>query len=167
MRHWILGLSILLGGCQANPQQKPFDDPEVIAALEEAQRRIPPFKALAPEQLSPGDFTQMDDNGGSCAFYLDSAPDARALLVTRPNFGWIKLEGQLLRLGVVKRSAAGPFGTRIQYLGRQLDLRLEPSEPDQAAPAGERQIIPGQIVINDAWGRAVFVAAGKLRCAAQ
>ena len=167
MRKAVLILAMFLAACSPDPAQQAREDAAAVAAVNAAQNRIPPMKALGLEQLAPEDFARMDDKGASCAFYLGTVPEARALMVARPSYGWVKIDSELLRLISDSGSTAGPLSTRSHYTGRDMTVRIEPRSGDRAASAQPRQIVPAQIIVRDRWDRVVFAAAGEQRCAAQ
>ena len=163
MRAAILALTLLAAACGPSPEDKAREDAAAIAAVNAAQNRLPPIKTLSLEQFTPGDFARMDDTGASCAFYAES----RAVGMARPSYGWIKLEGELIRLVSDSGSTAGPLGTWTRYTGRALSLRIEPVGAAIADSAQPQQTGPAQLVVTDSWDRAVFAVAGSMRCAAQ
>lgn len=163
MRRAILALTLLAAACGPSPEDKAREDAAAIAAVNAAQNRLPPIKALSLEQFTPGDFARMDDTGASCAFYAET----RAIAMARPSYGWIKLEGELMRLVSDSGSATGPLGTRTHYTGRALSLRIEPSDATAVDSVEPRQAGSARLVVYDSWDRAVFTVAGSTRCAAQ
>ncbi|MGB7655692.1 MAG: hypothetical protein WBL74_09440 [Novosphingobium sp.] len=167
MRKAALALAVYAAACSPDPAQQAREDTAAVAAVNAAQNRIPPLKALGLEQLSPEDFSRMDDTGASCAFYLGTVPQAHALMVARPSYGWIKIDSELIRLTSDSGSNASPLGTRSHYTGKDLTVRIEPRSADSAASHEPRQIVPAQLIVRDRWDRVVFAAAGEQRCAAQ
>lgn len=167
MRKAVLALALLGAACSPDPARQARDDAAAVAAVNAAQNRIPPLKALGLEQLSSEDFSRMDDTGASCAFYLGTVPQAHALMVSRPSYGWIKIDSELIRLTSDSGSNPGPLGTRSHYTGKELTVRIEPRSGDSAASHEPRQIVPAQLILRDRWDRVVFAAAGAQRCAAQ
>ena len=167
MRKAVLILALFFAACSPDPAQQAREDAAAVAAVNAAQNRIPPMKALGLEQLTPEDFARMDDKGASCAFYLGTVPEARALMVARPSYGWVKIDSELLRLISDSGSTAGPLSTRSHYTGRDMTVRIEPRSGDRVASAQPRQIVPAQIIVRDRWDRVVFAAAGEQRCASQ
>ena len=163
MRHAVLVLTLLAAACGPSPEDKAREDAAAIAAVNAAQNRLPPIKALSLEQFTPGDFARMDDTGASCAFYAET----RAIAMARPSYAWIKLDGELIRLVSDSGSANGPLGTWAHYTGRALSLRIEPVGAAKADSTQPRQAGPAQLVVTDSWDRAVFAVAGSMRCAAQ
>ncbi len=158
MRKSVLGLSVLLAACQAEPQTSALDDPAAIAAVTGG----PKVAVLDPQQFLPSDFAQMDDQGASCALYLQD----RAVFLARPHFGWIKLDGQLRRMKA--QGGAGPLGTRSQYHGSGLRVELVPSgAAGDTASSQPRQELPAQIIITDRDNNTVFGVVGSMRCAVQ
>ena len=167
MRKAVLALALIAAACSPDPAQQAREDAAAVAAVNAAQNRIPPLKALALEQLSPGDFARMDDKGASCAFYLGTVPEAHALMVSRPSYGWIKVNSELMRLISDSGSSTGPLGTRSHYTGADLTARIEPGNAGRMASDEPRQIVSAQLIVRDRWDRVVFAAAGEQRCAAQ
>lgn len=167
MRTAVLALALFFAACSPDPAQQAREDAAAVAAVNAAQNRIPPLKALGLEQLAPEDFARMDDTGASCAFYLGTVPQATALMVARPSYGWIKIDSELLRLISDSGSTAGPLGTRNHYTGKELTVRIEPRSADSAISREPRQIVSAQIIVRDRWDRVVFAAAGEQRCASQ
>lgn len=163
MRAAVLALILLAAACGPSPEDKAREDAAAIAAVNAAQNRLPPAKALSLEQFTPGDFARMDDTGASCAFYSE----ARAIAMARPGFGWIKLDGELIRLVSDSGSAAGPLGTYSRYTGRALSMRIEPAGAAATATVQTRLEMPAMISVFDQWDRVVFGLAGQMRCAAQ
>lgn len=167
MRAALLLMLVTLTACGPSAEEQAREDAEAIAAVNAAQNRIPPIKALAPQQFTAEDFARMDDKGASCAFYLGSAPEARAIMVARPHFGWMKVDRELIQMTSDSGSGAGPLGTYTRYAGRENTVRIEAQNPDRMGSTAPQQVIPGQLMVRDRWDRVIFAAAGELRCAAQ
>ncbi|WP_309623187.1 hypothetical protein [Novosphingobium sp.] len=164
MRRAVLVLTLLsAAACGPSPEDKAREDAAAIAAVNAAQNRLPPIKALALEQFTPADFARMDDTGASCAFYSET----RAIAMARPSYGWIKLDGELIRLVSDSGSQVGPLGTYSHYTGRALTMRIDPAGAAAEATNQTRLAMPAMISVHDQWDRVVFGLAGDLRCASQ
>ena len=163
MRAALLVLTLLIAACGQSPQDKAREDAEAVAAVNAAQNRLPPLKALALERFTPDDFARMDDTGASCAFYSED----RAIAMVRPSYGWIKLEGALTRLVSDSGSGPGPMGTYSRYTGREMSLRITPTGAASADAMQTRQTMPAMISVTDQWDRDVFGLGGYIRCASQ
>lgn len=167
MRKAVLALALLGAGCTPDPASQAREDAAAVAAVNAAQNRIPPLKELGPGRLTSEDLSRMDDNGTSCAFYLGTERQNRALMVARPSYGWIKIDSELIRLISDSGSEAGPLGTRTRYTGKDVTVRIEPRSGSPATSHEPRQIFPAKLIVRDRWDRVVFATAGEQRCAAQ
>jgi hypothetical protein len=163
MRAAVLVLSLLIAACGQSPEDKAREDAAAVSAVNAAQNRLPPLKALALERFMPDDFARMDDTGASCAFYSED----RAMAMARPSYGWIKLEGELLQLVSDSGSTAGPLGTYSRYTGRKLSMQIEPAGAASVGALQTRQTMPAILSVSDQWDRTVFVLGGYIRCASQ
>ena len=131
MRHAVLVLTLLAAACGPSPEDKAREDAAAIAAVNAAQNRLPPIKALSLEQFTPGDFARMDDTGASCAFYAET----RAIAMARPSYAWIKLDGELIRL-------VSDSGSGFTWAGNSQSNRLTPWNNDPVSDAPGEALAP-------------------------
>lgn len=108
----------------------------------------------------------MDDVGSRCTLPVD--PDGHAIpqLVTMGSYGWIKLDGELIRLAADTSSQPGYGKTWSRYTGKQLTLRIEPTE-SRAAPVtanGVHRLV--RLTVRDAWQRVIYEKSVWQACAA-
>ena len=132
----ILGLALAACGPSAEQQRK--SDDRDVAAVEAAQNRLPPTKAVALQFLAPADQARMDGAGGRCAYGNGGAQQTDPVLVTMGSFGWIKVRGELTKLAADSGSEPGPVRTWTHYTGQEITLRVLPDEssaaPNDSAP---------------------------------
>jgi hypothetical protein len=149
---------LALGACGENPERKRAADEADIAAVEAAQGRLPPLQALEPELLETEDLGRMDIGGAGCTIRLERDP-ARPLFVAAKALGWMKRDGELIKLAADTGSTQSPGLTWSRYTGRELTVRIESiqlsASPDMA---------PVTVTIRDAYDRVIFRAAATRQC---
>ena len=160
----ILVFAMLLAACarEPTPAEKAAQDARDIAEVEAVQKIKPPPQPIAPEAILFPDIQQYDLFGAGCAF----APGGSigAVMLSREKVAWMKLEGRLVRFASDPGSAALPLGTWSRYAGKEWALALTRTEGEGEASGSESRQWPGRLVVTDAFGQAVFEAAGLVQC---
>lgn len=148
----LLGLTLLLAACADEPsaeEQQRIDDAKV-AAVEAANAMPPPVEDLRPEIITDADIARVGIEGAHCTYMpgVNSSPR----LIVRPLDGYLKLDGDMVRLAADSGSLELAGGTRTTYNGRAMVVKLA-MEGDQ-----------GSITIEDAYGREVYAVNGSVTC---
>ncbi len=148
----LLGLTLLLAGCADEPsaeEQQRIDDAKV-AAVEAANSMPPPLEELRPEIITDEDIARVGIEGAHCTYMpgVNSSPR----LIVRPLDGYLKLDGDMVRLAADSGSLELAGGTRTIYNGRAMVVRLTMSETE------------GSVTIEDAYGREVYAVTGTVSC---
>jgi hypothetical protein len=156
MRKLTLIAVLLVAGCGKDPVQQRREDDQAVAAVNAAQNRLPPPKPFRPEPLTVEDLARMDDVGARCILPADPAGPAIPQLVTMGSYGWIKLDGELIRLVADTAGQPGNNRTWSRYTGKELTLRIEPAEA-RAAPITANGVHRRvRLTVRDAWQRVIF-----------
>lgn len=148
----LLGLILMLPACADEPsaeEQQRIDDAKV-AAVESANSMPPPLEELRPEVITDEDIARARIEGAHCTYMpgVNSSPR----LIVRPLDGYLKLDGDLVRLAADSGSLELAGGTRTVYNGRAMVVRL--------TMAGDE----GSVTIEDAYGREVYAVSGTVSC---
>ena len=146
-------------GSGEDTQSKAADDARDIAMVEKAQNMRPPAERLVPEIITESDLEEKDILGGLCAVQHPSG--IHYLAIARPDDAWIKLDGELVRLGPDKGSPEQPYGTWTKYDGKEYSLRMQltANEAEMEPGAG-----PGEILVRDSFDREVFRLSTQIEC---
>lgn len=162
MRTYILSLACLaVAACEAQPEpvDKAAQDARDVAMVEKAQKMRPPPEDLIPEIITDADLEEKDVLGGFCAMQHPSG--LHYLAVVRPDDGWIKLDGELVRLSPDKGSPQQPYGTWAKYDGREYSMRMRVTAGDAEMEPGAS---PGELLVRDSFDREVFSISSQIDC---
>lgn len=166
MRKLTLIAVLLVGACGKDPVQQRREDDQAVAAVNAAQNRLPPLKPLRLQQLTSEDLGRMDDVGSRCTLPADPTGPAIPQIVTMGSYGWIKLDGELIRLAADTSSQPGYGKTWSRYTGKELTLRIEPAE-SPAAPATAKDVHRlVRLTVRDAWQRVIYETSAWQACTA-
>lgn len=159
----VILLLAALSACEKNAEQRKAEDAAAIAVVNAAQNRLPPLKMVTPEPLQEADLARIDASGPGCLFG-NADGTAPPLLMMVGSFGWIKIEGEVIRLAGDSGSAATPARTWSHYSGKAFTLRIEPIDAAAAATGDPGRSYPANLVVRDAYDRVVYRVAGLQDC---
>lgn len=165
----VLALALALSACGQNAERKRQEDERAIAAVEAAQRQMPPLKTVTLQDLSADDRSRIDGEGGRCRYAAAGAAPDVIHLVTMGSYGWLRIDsGEMMQLAADTGSTPSPARTWSRYTGKQLTLRIEPARTEGLPPAapdpGVEFTGPVTITVRDAWDRIVASGAFTQDC---
>ncbi len=156
----LLPPAILIGcsGADVTAPGNTAEDDQAIAAVEAAQKRMPPavFVTLQPISAS---------SDLPCAFNVPAS-------VKPPVFRFGPGAGTVMIDGVVKAFAADSGsieiypGVRQQYDGKEFSLQIQ-LDADDPANRGNANYWPAKLTITDRYDRPVFFGVGMVTCGVQ
>ena len=152
-----------LGACSDGMSKAERDarDAEAVAMVEEAQEQRPPLEDIRPEPITFDDIDREDLFGARCFMLHPSGGHMVALGME--SDGYIKRDGEMVRLAADKGSARQPHDTWSNYDGRELSMRLRIT--GEGAQSGEEAIdYPGEFLLRDSFDREVFRLDGTIQC---
>ena len=163
MRRLILLGACLLAACGSGmtAEEQAAADERAIAAVEAHQ--APPVLAVVPEKILYPDIEKNDLFGTSCAF----APEGGglgAIALAMEDEGYLKLDGEIVRLAADKGSGDLPMGAHRKYDGKANSFRRELDEPAGRQDGIETINYPARLTILDASDRVVYEASGISQC---
>lgn len=145
---------VLLASCadEPTPEEQRLIDDAAVAAVEQANARVPPVEEVRPQIITDADVAEAAIEGAHCTFMPGTNSGPR--LIARPRDAFIKLDGEVLRLAADAGSLELAGGTRTIYNGRAIEVRLAMHE-------GE-----GTVTILDPYHREVYAGSGTVACVA-
>lgn len=163
MRAGLLLLLPALAACGQSAEEKRAADDADVAAVEAAQKRMPPLEPVRPQVLLEGDIARIDAVGPGCILRIGEGLSP-PVLITVGSFGWLKLEDEIVKMAGDSGSERGPAQTWTHYTGRQATLRIgfEDGEiqPTGAATEGRAAIL----TMRDSYGRVIYRGRGIQTC---
>ena len=155
---------LVLAGCDESPMtpaEQRAQDERDIAMVEDANRAA--AKPIAPEPILYPDIEANNLYGTSCAF-APSDGGLGAVMIGMTDEGYLKLDGDLVRLAADKGSPELPFGARGRYAGRAYaaELMVAPGEGKQMG--AESVNYEGRLTVRDSGGTIVYDKPGTVQC---
>ena len=131
------------------------DDAQAIAAVEAAQRRLPPVDFVTLQPVS----SNVDQ---PCSFNF---PASQKPPVFRfgPDAGQVIINGEVKGLAADHGSIEVYPGVRQQYDGKEFSLQIQ-LDADDPANRGNRQYWPAKVTMSDRYERPVFMGVGLVTC---
>lgn len=163
MRRLAAVLLLLPAACGPSESERRAQDQAAVAAVKAAQNRLPPLVPLKPESLLDEDIARVDASGPGCLVRLGEGL-APPVLVTVGSFGWLKLDGAIVKLAGDSGSERGPVDTWTNFTGKIVTLRL--GYPGGGAKAGDPAAASRAVTLTlrDPYGRVVYRGAGMQSC---
>lgn len=163
MRAVTLLLLSALAACGQSAEEKRAADDADVAAVKDAQNRMPPLLPVKPEVLMDGDMARIDASGPGCIVLMGQGP-AVPVLVTVGSFGWLKLDGTILKIAGDSGSDRGPADTWTHYTGKQTSVRIRFESGDSAPTSapGEDHVVT--LTMRDAYDRVIYRGQGMQTC---
>ena len=163
MRWMTSSLLLALTACGQSAEQRRAADEADIEAVKAAQNRLPPLQPMKPDPLMQEDIARIDASGPGCMVRLGEGL-APPVLVTVGSFGWVKLDGAIIKVAGDSGSEHGPVDTWTRFTGKQVTLRLEyPSGPVPQA-GQESQSHPVTLTMRDPYDRVIYRGQGTQTC---
>lgn len=163
MRAVLLLLLPALAACGQSAEEKRAADEADVAAVEAAQKRMPPLAPMRPQMLLEEDIARIDAAGPGCVLRIGEGLSP-PVLITVGSFGWLKLDDEIVKVAGDSGSERGPAQTWTRYSGKQATLRIGFNDGD-IAPSGA----PGEghavtLTMRDAYDRVVYRGQGMQTC---
>ncbi len=163
MRTIVVVMLLALAACGEDPQAKRAADAADVAAVKAVQNRMPPLAPIQPEPLLAADVARIDATGPGCVVRLGEGL-APPVLVAVGSFGWVKLDGMMLKVAGDSGSDRGPSDTWTRYSSKEATLRVE-YPGATAVPTGKAGASsPVTLTMRDAWDRVVYRGEGIQTC---
>ena len=163
MRGWrfaaAIATALLVVACGGpTEEEEAASDARDIAAVEAANRQVPPARKLALAPILFPDIRKMGLYGPGCAFVPDGG-GMGAVLMTEQKRAVIKPGKDMVVLASDPGSAPAPEGTWSHYVGKAHSLTLTPANADGGSAQWR-----GRLVITDPHDQEVYRAEGLVQC---
>lgn len=158
----ILGC-LVVAACGPTEEERRADDAADVAAVNAAQNRLPPVVPVRPELLIGGDMERIDASGPGCTITIGDTLGP-PVFVAVGSYGWIKLDGLMIKFAGDTGSERGPEKTWTRYTGRERTLRIEDADAmplSTGEGAGDSDVV---LTMRDAWDRVVYRGNGWRTC---
>jgi hypothetical protein len=163
MRAAIVLCLFALVACGKSAEDRRAEDAADVAAVEAAQNRMPPLNPVKPEPMLDADIARIDATGPGCMLRAGQGL-VPPVLVTVGSFGWLKIDGTMLKVAGDSGSDRAPSDTWTHYTGKQVTLRIEYPGASAAATSAEDSSRPATLTLRDAWDRVVYRGEGTQSC---
>ncbi len=161
---WIASvLLLMLAACGQNARERKAADEADVEAVKAAQNRLPPLQPARPEPLLQEDMARVDASGPGCMVRLGEGM-APPVLITVGSFGWLKLDGAIIKVAGDTGSERGPNDTWTRYTGKYATLRLEFLPVDGVATGTEIRSHPVILTMRDPHDRVIYRGQGLQTC---
>lgn len=161
---WIASTLLLaLAACGQSAEERKAADEADVEAVKAAQNRLPPLEPARPEPLMQEDIARVDASGPGCMVRLGEGMTP-PVLVTVGSFGWLKLDGAIIKVAGDSGSERGPNETWTRYTGKYATLRLEFPDGDLPATGLETRTHPVILTMRDPYDRVVYRGQGTQTC---
>ncbi len=164
-RAWgMVAVLVALAGCGAeepSEAERQAKAERAIALVQRANKSLPPLREVTPEAIEFGDIERYDLFGAGCTFAPGTSYGTR--VIAQQADAYIKLEGEIVRLGADSGARELPLNTRSRYVGREHELQL--SLLGEGEQSGESTVdYEGTVTLRDAHGRVVYGGTGLAQC---
>lgn len=161
---WIASsLLLLLAACGQSAEERKAADEADVEAVKAAQNRLPPLEPTKPEPLMQEDIARVDASGPGCMVRLGEGM-APPIFVTVGSFGWLKLDGAIIKVAGDSGSERGPADTWTRYTGKYATLRLEYPGGDVVATEDETSSHAVIVTMRDPYDRVIYRGEGMQTC---
>lgn len=163
MRFLVPVAALALAACGQSAEERRAADDADVAAVKAVQNRLPPLAPIKPEVLMDEDISRIDASGPGCMLRIGEGL-APAVLVTVGSYGWIKLDGEVIKLAGDSGSERGPADTWTRYAGKKATLRIDSADgdiPATEAPGRSRAVT---LTLRDAYDRVIYRGEGTQTC---
>ena len=162
---WMVSLLLLaLAACGPSAEQRRAADEADVEAVKAAQNRLPPLEPVQPDPLMQEDIARIDASGPGCMVRLGEGR-APPIFVTVGSFGWLKLDGAMIKVAGDSGSERGPADTWTRYTGKQATLRLEYARGDVPPTGLEERSRVVIVTMRDPYDRVIYRGQGVQTCA--
>lgn len=148
-----------LSACDlTSPEERAAADARDVAAVEAANKRLPPAKALTPQPILFPDIRAASLYDPGCAFVAEGG-GLGAIVMTEAKRAAIKPGKDVVILASDPGSTQMPSGTWSRYVGKENALTLT-----RQSPGSDESNWTGKLVITDAKDQVVYEATGLVQC---
>jgi len=163
MRIATITVLALLAGCaqEPTPAEREAATQQDIAAVEQANSAPPPMREVTPEAIGYPDMERHGMMGRSCSYAPGTSLGAR--VIARAEDAFMKIGGEVVRLGADSGAAMLPANTRSRYIGGAYELQLELAGSGEPT-AGDKRDYDGTLILRDQYGRIVYQGSGIAQC---
>ena len=134
------------------------EDDQAIAAVQAAQKRLPPVKFVTLQPISAsGDLP--------CAFNFPASAKP-PIFRFGPDTGKVMVDGIVKRFAADRGSIEVYPGARQQYDGKEFSLHIQ-LDADDPANRGNGNYWPAKLTMSDRHERPVFFGVGLVTCGGQ
>ena len=154
---------VLLAACaeKLTPEQQAAADEKAIAEVEATQEVA--AQPLAPQKILYPDIEKYELFGTSCAFVPEGG-GLGAIALAMEDSGYLKLDGEIVRLAADKGSPELPMSARAKYDGKAQSFSLTLDEAAGKQQGIETINYPARLVIRDTVDHTVYEATGIAQC---
>lgn len=163
MRWIVPSLLLALAACGQSAEQRKAADEADVEAVKAAQNRLPPLEPAQPEPLMQEDIARIDASGPGCMVRLGEGL-APPIFVTVGSFGWVKLDGEMIKVAGDTGSEHGPADTWTRYTGKQATLRLEYRSGDVSQAGLAERSNRVTVTMRDPYDRVIYRGQGVQTC---
>lgn len=148
-----------LSACnRPSPDEREAADAQDVAAVEAANKRLPPAKPLTPQPILFPDIRAASLYGPGCAFVAQGG-GLGAIVMTQAKRAAIKPAEEVVILAADPGSTQMPNGTWSHYVGKEHALTLT-----RQSECSDASNWTGKLVITDARDQVVYEATGLVQC---
>lgn len=159
----ILGAALLVASCEKEERsaaEQARMDEQDVAAVNAAQ--VPPPVPVAPERITFADIEKHDMFGAGCNFAPGTGIAPVALL--QPERGFMKIDGEVVRLAPDIGSGSLPLGAKGKYTGGAWSLVLDLASEEGTQSGTETVNYPARFVLRNERDQVVFESNGTAQC---
>ncbi len=149
------------GGEKLTPEEQAAEDARARQMVEEVNNGV--VIPIAPQAITYPDIEENELYGVSCAFVPEGGGVA-AIMLAMLDKGYMKLDGEMVRLSADKGSVELPYGARSRYFGKEYSVNLALDEDSERQVAAESVNYDGGLTVKDAQGNTVYEMAGAVQC---
>lgn len=163
MRAGLLLLLPALAACGQSAEEKRAADDADVAAVKAAQKRMPPLAPIRPEVLLEEDVARIDAAGPGCILRMGEGLSP-PVLITIGSFGWLKLDGEIVKVAGDSGSERGPAQTWTHYTGKQATLRIGFEDGEVQPTGASAEGRAASLTVRDSYDRVIYRGHGIQTC---
>ena len=161
MRLLAISALLVLGACSDGPSE---EERQADVAEVEANQQ-PPVEQFEPDPIRYREIEKYDLFGAGCSF----APDGGglgAVALGLADEGYLKRNGEIVRLAADKGSDELPYLARRKYDGTDYSFTLDLDRESGAPTGDETSDYSGTLTVRDGKDRVVYSSTGIAQCGA-
>lgn len=160
-----IGALVMMTACgqQTTPQDEAAQDAQDVAMVKAANRTA--IELIDPQPILYPDIEKNKLEGNGCAF-VPNGGGLGAIMITRPDRAYMKLDGDVTRFSADMGSAKLPAGSWAKYRGKDISLKLTVDTGGGDRTASASNTYSGRLTALDAGGNTVYDQPGAVQCGA-